>query len=270
MARRRKLVAPAGKEILVRHVAPNEGVQAAYARALENMIDSMMHAVIASVDGAYLANPPAMASDETSASALNDVMEKLSKEWGRRFDDFAGNRAKWFANAATGAADRSYADALRDAGFTVRFKLDGRARDIIGATVAENVSLIKSLPQEAMTQVQGMVMRSVTTGRDLGTLAKELREQFGVTKRRAALIARDQNNKATAAITRARQEEIGVVQAVWLHSRGGRHPRPEHVAFSGKRYDVAKGAFLEGKWTWPGVEINCRCVSLSVIPALDG
>jgi len=108
-------------------------------------------------------------------------------------------------------------------------------------------------------------MRSVQTGRDLGTLAQELETRYGTTKRRAAFIAQSQNNIATATMIRTRQAELGITQAVWLHSAGGRVPRPEHVAASGKTYDVAKGMFLEGKWTWPGVEPRCRCVSKSVI-----
>ncbi len=96
-----------------------------------------------------------------------------------------------------------------------------------------------------------------------------MEETYGVTKRRAAFIARDQNNKATAVFERTRHVEIGVTEAIWLHSAGGKVPRPEHVAFSGKKYDIRKGAYLEGKWTWPGVEINCRCVSKPVIPGFE-
>jgi uncharacterized protein with gpF-like domain len=109
----------------------------------------------------------------------------------------------------------------------------------------------------------------VQAGRDLGYLSKELQDRYGITKRRAALIARDQNNKATAVITRVRQQELGVTECVWLHSHGGKHPRPSHVAADNKKYDVSKGMFLDGKWTWPGVEVNCRCVARAVIPGLS-
>ena len=112
-------------------------------------------------------------------------------------------------------------------------------------------------------------MRSVTAGRDLGTLAEELQAAHGVSKRRAAHIALDQNNKATSTVTRVRQKELGIKEAVWIHSGAGKHPRPEHVAFNGKKYDVEKGAYLEGKWTWPGFEINCRCTSRSIIPGFS-
>jgi uncharacterized protein with gpF-like domain len=114
-----------------------------------------------------------------------------------------------------------------------------------------------------------MVMRSVQTGRDLGRLAKDLQKQFGVTKRRAALIARDQNNKATASMTRVRQVQLGITEAIWVHSGAGKHPRPTHVK-AGRdsvRYDVSKGWFDPDakQWIWPGILVNCRCVSKPVI-----
>ncbi|MDB5605134.1 MAG: phage head morphosis protein [Bradyrhizobium sp.] len=109
---------------------------------------------------------------------------------------------------------------------------------IMAATVGQQVSLIKSIPSQYFTDVEGLVMRSVQTGRDLGQLTKDLQEQFGVTCRRAAFIARDQNNKATASMTRARQDELGITQAIWVHSGAGKHPRPTHVAMNGTKYDV--------------------------------
>jgi SPP1 gp7 family putative phage head morphogenesis protein len=153
----------------------------------------------------------------------------------------------------------------------VRFKMTEAARDVMSATIAEQVGLIKSIPAEHLTDVQGIVMRGVQVGRDLGTVSRDLQHQFGVTKRRAATIARDQNNKATASITRVRQQELGIIEAEWLHSAGGKQPRPTHVANSGKRYLIADG-WLDpalNRRIWPGTEINCRCVSKSVIPGLD-
>jgi uncharacterized protein with gpF-like domain len=111
-------------------------------------------------------------------------------------------------------------------------------------------------------------MRSVQRGRDLGSLSAALQKQFGVTKRRAAFIALDQNNKSTSAITSARQIQLGI-EAEWQHSTGGKTKRPEHVAATGKKYDPKKGMFLEGKWVWPGSEPGCRCISKSVISTFN-
>ena len=135
----------------------------------------------------------------------------------------------------------------------MKFKMTRAMRDIMAATVGQQVSLIKSIPSQYFTNIGGLVMRSVQTGRDLEQLTKDLKAQFGVTHRRAAFIARDQNNKATASMTRARQEELGLNDAIWVRSGAGKHPRPTHVAMDGKKYDVRKGM-----WTRPSITGSSR------------
>ncbi len=251
-------------------IHPNAGVAAAYRRELDKAIDDMVASVIYWTRANYRAHPPeALAQDASPAREMEAAMRKLARRWQRNFDKLADELAAHFAKAATDRSDRTLAATLRKRGFTVRFKMTAAQNDAYQAVVAENVGLIKSIAGNYLQQVQGDVMRSVAAGRDLATLTRELQARTGITKRRAAFIARDQNNKATAVMTRVRMRELGIKRAKWLHSGGGKEPRPEHVAFSGKTYDVEKGAFLEGKWTWPGVEINCRCVAVPIIPGFD-
>ena len=159
---------------------------------------------------------------------------------------------------------------LKDAGFAVEWKLTPAANEVMQATIGEQIGLIRSIAQQHLTAVEGLVMRSVTTGRDLKQLTDDLQHQFGVTRRRAALIARDQNNKATATITRVRQQELGITHAVWVHSHGGKEPRPSHLK-AGKEgvvYEIAEG-WLDpdvGERIWPGTLINCRCVCKPIMP----
>ena len=39
-----------------------------------------------------------------------------------------------------------------------------------------------------------------------------------------------------------------------------------HRAANGKRYEISKGLFVDGKWTWPGVEEGCKCLARAVLP----
>jgi SPP1 gp7 family putative phage head morphogenesis protein len=245
---------------------PNVGIQADYQKRLDALIAEMTNSVDYWVKAAYRANPPELAQDASPAMVLRAAMRKLARRWQRKFDRLAPEIAAHFAQAATDRSDKALAAALRKGGFTVRFKASKAQNDAYQAIVGENISLIKSIPSEYMTGVDGAVLRSVAQGRDLATLARELQDRHGVTKRRAALIARDQNAKATAVMTRVRQAELGITKAIWVHSHAGKHPRPSHLAFDGKEYDIDKGAYLDGKHTWPGVEINCRCISKSKIP----
>lgn len=268
---RKPLCAPTRKPIRLKPVRANVGIQIAYQKKLDAMIDRMHRSIDRTIAAAWRRKPPVMAQDDSPAVTLGAAIRNAGREWLDRFDTFARESGRRFAEQATGHADRSFAAALRDAGFTVQFKMTAAARDVMQATIAEQVGLIKSIPSEYLTQVQGSVMRSVQAGRDLGTLSAELQQQFGVTKRRAATISRDQNAKATASMNRVRQLELGITTATWYHSSAGRKPRPTHVAMNGKVYDVAKGMFdpAEGKFVLPGELINCRCFSRSIVPGLE-
>jgi SPP1 gp7 family putative phage head morphogenesis protein len=209
-----------------------------------------------------------MAQDKTPAEELNRRMKRLARRWQKRFDQLAPDLAKHFAQAATERSDASLRAALKRGGMTVKFTLTPAANDALQAVVAENVGLIRSIASEHLTDVQGILMRSVARGRDLGGMTKELEARYGVTRRRAATIARDQNNKASAIIQRVRQRELGIKEAIWMHSSAGREPRKSHQDFNGKRYNVETGAYIDGEWIFPGEKINCRCVCKAVIPGL--
>lgn len=251
-------------------IRPAAPTRIAYEKRLDAELAMMHRSLVYWLKAQYRATPPpTIAQDASATEALRAAIRRLSRRWQRRFNRLAVELADYFATATQDRVDRALAKMLREGGFTVRFKATPAMRAAYSAVIAENVSLIKSVSSQHLTAVEGIVMRSVMAGRDLSVLADELEQAYGVTKRRAAFIARDQNNKATAVLQRTRHVELGITKAVWLHSAGGKQPRPEHVAFSGQTYDIAKGAFLEGKWTWPGMEINCRCVSKPIIPGLE-
>lgn len=252
-------------------VRPNVGTQAKYRKQLEAIIKEMNDSVEYWVRAAYKNNEPVIATDALPTAVLERVVRRLQRRWQKKFDELAPKLAQYYAQAANTRSALQLQNALREGGMTVKFKMTRAARDVMNASIQEQVGLIKSIPQKYFTAIQGDVMRSVQSGRDLATLTKSLQENYGVTKRRAANIARDQNNKATASMTRVRQQEIGVVEAIWLHSGGGKHPRPKHKAFNGKRYNVKEGAPIgdKGQKVHPGEEINCRCVSRAIIPGFS-
>ena len=216
------------------------------------------------------AGKSALAFLVTPASGLKVAMEKVAARWQANFEAAAPRLAEYFATEMAKRSDANLKAILRDGGFSVKMQFTPAMRDVMDAAIAENVALIKSIPARYLTNVQGLVYRSAQEGRDLGTMAKELQKQFGVTKRRAATISRDQNNKLTATFTRVRQQELGITQAIWQHSGGGKTQRRSHVAQSGKPYDISTGWWDpdEKKYIWPGTLINCRCVSRSILPGL--
>ncbi len=210
-----------------------------------------------------------MALDDSPARALSASVRSLRRRWESNFTRLSQDLARYFAKSVARRTDIALQSALKRGGFAVEFKMTRAMNDVLQATVQENVSLIKSIPQQFFIQVEGDVMRSVQAGRDLSTLSQALHRQYGVTKRRASLISRDQNNKATAQLTRVRYQELGIERARWLHSGGGKTQRPSHVKASHDRvtYDVSEGWFDPAvkQFIWPGMLINCRCVAVPVL-----
>jgi len=263
-------------ERLLRPVHPNAGITAEYRRKLDDLIGEMNRSVLYWLAAKYRANEPrliALGEDETPADALQRAMSELTKRWLKRFDEAAPKLADWFAKSTAKRSQAALRKIMKDAGFTVEWKMTPAARDVMDATINAQVSLIKSIPQHYLAQVEGMVMRSVQTGRDLGQLTDDIEREFGVTRRRAAFIALDQNNKATASMTRARQLEVGVTEAIWVHSGGGKEQRRTHLKAGRdrQRYEVAEGWYDPDvkKFILPGELPNCRCVARAVVPGFS-
>lgn len=253
----------------LRPIHPNAGIRAAYQKKLLALVDEMIASYRYWIEAAYKKNPPAIAQDETPSKELERALRRLAKRWNKNFDEASKELAKYFATRVEARSRTALRKILKDGGWTVKFTMTPGMRDVLNATVEENVALIKSIPQHFHTQVQGLVMRSVVAGRDLAPLTRELQKQFGVTRRRAVLIASDQNNKATASLTRARYIDLGIEEAVWLHSHGGKEPRPTHLKNNGKKFNVAEGWYDPDprvkRHIQPGELINCRCVCKPVV-----
>lgn len=260
------------KANLLPPVRPSLGLAALYRKKLDALIVEMSNSVDYFIRAAYKKNEPIIAQDELPADALRKAIRDLAKRWQRRFDEMAPELAAYFAKAAHRRSDAALKNILRRGGISVRWTMTRAQQDVLKAIVHENTQLIKSIPQQYLNAVEGSVMRSVQTGRDLHSLSTELQQHYGVTKRRAAFISLDQNNKATGALQRVRQIELGITHAVWLHSHGGKVPRKTHLANSGKKYDVREGWFDPDpkvqRHIIPGELINCRCVAKPVIPGL--
>lgn len=256
---------------VLRSVRPNAGFTAVYRAKLDAAIKAMHESVMYWVRAKYRANEPAvLAVDEAPALVLRREMRRLGRQWQKAFNRASPKLARYFSTSVSKRTDAALKSILKEGGFSVEFRMTPAMQDVLQATIGQQVGLIKSIPQKYLTEVEGMVMQSVQTGRDLEILTKQLQKTYGVTRRRAALISRDQNNKATSAMTHARQTELGIGKAIWMHSHAGKEPRPTHVKMNGTAYNVSEGLYDEdeGRNVFPGELINCRCTARPVIAGL--
>lgn len=209
----------------------------------------------------------ALDAAETNAERLQREIERLRAQWTQHFESLSERLARMFAKKVMGYTDYNAKTAFKALGLTVGMTLTDPMQQAYQGVIGEQVGLIRSIAGQHLDNVQRLVMESVSRGRDLHYLSKELRARYSITKRRAALIARDQNNKATATLQAARQLEMGITHGIWRHSHAGKEPRPSHVKADGEKFDLRKGMYLDGEWTLPGQQINCRCFYSPVLPA---
>ena len=164
----------------------------------------------------------------------------IDKRVAEKFTQFFTSKAKTLAERMIDATDKATSSALHQSlrqlsgGLSLGTRvLNDQAKEIMKASIAENVSLIKSIPQQYFTAVEGAVMRSITTGNGLKDLVPFLKDHEGVTIKRARLIAGDQSRKAYANITASRMKELDVKKYIWRHSSAAEEARPLHLKLNG-------------------------------------
>jgi hypothetical protein len=281
-----KLLAPGKEDIQLAAITPNYAAEEAYKRALARAVASMAasyqwwvdrtyeKALEANVDAGRL---PDLAMDAagTPGGAQGDMfgeLARLKKYWSKYFDDFAKSVATRAITDFYEANTRGWTSRLRTAGFDLKLELTPSQKLIFGVKVKENVALIKSIHSDYHGEIEGIVARNYLGGRDLATMAEQIKARGKVTTNRAALIAKDQSNKACAQMNSARQRELGIKYAVWIHSSAGKEPREKHVRAGREQWVflIGQGIDFHDKFghVLPGEAINCKCTSRSIIPAL--
>ena len=253
---------------------PPDVVEAKFRAELDKMVERMQTVTRRELDKLYRSSEaPTIAMDASFSSMAARLVRELTKRFTALFVDKAGGLAKAWAEGISRQSAVGLGQSLKDVSGGVTLKTDvisGAVADVVKASIKQNVALIKSIPREYFLEIEGEVMRSIQTGRGMADLQPFLEKRYGITKRRAALIARDQTSKATAAINRARMQGLGVKKFKWLHSMGGKEPRPLHKnVLNGNVYSFDDPPVIDertGEKGFPGQLINCRC---RMVPGIE-
>lgn len=143
--------------------------------------------------------------------------------------------------------------------------------DFVSLSVNKNVSLIKSLPEEYLKQVETIVNNGVVSGARYSTIQKEIMARTGSASAKLAnrikTIARNEVQTINAQITLRRSEALGITKGIYRTSQDER-VRKCHAELNGVEFEIAKGAWSKTckKFIQPGItDINCRCSYSPVI-----
>lgn len=196
---------------------------------------------------------------------LTDAIKLLKNRWSSaRFQSLANEIATKFVTTSSNANRKR-----NQTSFGIGVYGDTQAlTDNVRLSIAANVSLIESIPEQYLTQVESIVMSNVRAGGRPTTIAKSLQKQFGVTERRAKMIARDQTAKLTGDLNRIRQTSAGFEYFRWVDS-GDQRVRDRHEFLTEHVTAYGKGIY---KWSnpplssdgvpiIPGSDYQCRCIA---------
>lgn len=219
-----------------------------------------------------LAQDSQLAMDANPVQLVKRALDALARKWVDRFINKAFPISDDLVKKTESAVDRGLLASARKESLTINMQWTPAMTEKVDAIIAENVSLIRSIPEKYFTEVEGMVYRAVARGGDRKQLADEIEANFGkrhgITRRRAEFIARDQTRKATSALSNARQQAAGIKKGIWIHSGGGNEPRKKHVHANGEEFFLDKGLPIgdKGQYVLPGEEPNCGCTWKPVLP----
>lgn len=252
----------------------NAAVQSRYVASLQAMVDEMRRITDIEVRRWWRGSGAEHYFAEDAAPSVTAQARRLMLTLTQRFEGLFA-KAESAADRMMRETDASSVSSLHGSlsdltgGLSLKTSITPPAlRQAVQAGVAENVGLIRSISSRYLDQVQGAVMRSITTGRGLQDLVPEIAKQGEIAERRARNIALDQTRKAYNTVNRVRMEALGVRKFEWLHSGGGAHPRKEHQRMDGKIYSFDDPPVIDprtGERGFPGQAPNCRCRMLPVI-----
>ncbi|MCG3462670.1 minor capsid protein [Xenorhabdus bovienii] len=218
-----------------------------------------------------------VAMDASFASQTRIWLNKLKRRWDGIFNKQASALADKFVRQVDVSAKRNLDDSLKQlsGGLTIKTPdMPEAMKDRITAATTENVSLIKSLPEQFHFRIEGAALRSISqAGEGAKTLLAEIKHIGGVTEKRAQFIAVDQTRKITTAANYERMKSAGIRKAVWHHSGGSAEPRQWHQKLDGEVFDLDNPPIIDertGQRGLPGELPNCKCFWTPVVDFGDG
>ncbi len=146
--------------------------------------------------------------------------------------------------------------------------------------ISDNVDLIKTIPHDSLGKIKQMVYENYMSGKTSTSIVKEIQRQYGMDKRHARFIAKDQTAKLNSKITQKQQRDAGVTMYEWSTSGDQRVRRGDKVKGGavdpmGDNHKRLEGMVCSwddpplvdrkrGRRCHPGQDYQCRCCALPV------
>lgn len=249
------------KKRKIRAVSSPKSPEVTYRKQLSFLVNRMRKEVADNLIPALISLEPEYVAD-TYAKTLEEVFDRM-----RRSFDNIETQASIVSNSFVGNSNsvnkRRFYRAMEEAvGVNLHSVIQNEnLEDILVATTRENVSLIKSIPEEYFKNIESIVFSNTVQSRSSSSIIKQIQKQGNSTLKRAKLIARDQSSKLNSALNQQRQKNLGVEEYIW-RTAGDSRVRESHESKNGKIFRWDDPPSDTGH---PGQDIQCRCVAQAII-----
>ena len=255
-------------------------IESRYAARLTKLIDRMTAQTRREVLASLRENgmPADSAMDASPANQAQIVFNALQRKWDQVFGRIASETAMSMLDEVSDNSKSKLGESLKDLSGDLTLDvsaISGQLKDILDASVKENVELIKRVPSKYFEQMQGDVMRSIQNGNGLQDLIPAFEKRAVSVRNWAQNVAMDQTRKAFNGINKGRMLSAGLNEFEWVHGGGSNHPREYHRdVLNGNIYsfDPESDNYLphldgpgKGERGIPGQAPFCRCTMRPVL-----
>ena len=137
-------------------------------------------------------------------------------------------------------------------------------KEALKAWVDENVDLISSIPEDTLDKMKDIVYDGFATGKTTTRIVRDIQRVYGISRRRARLIARDQTAKLNGKLQKAQQQDAGITEYIW-DTAGDSRVRRSHRELNGKKFRWDDPPLnSDGRRCHPGEDYQCRCIGRPV------
>lgn len=252
----------------------NLGISQWYQKKLRSITRTFTKVCVSRLANLYKRdkNQVSFAQDEDIGVAF-EIIADFKDKYIKIYNKFAENTVRTFVNKTLSNSDKTVAKSIENMNSEeLKVKRNIQSPEIdstVEAIVSENLSLIKSIPEEFFKKLTFAMSQAVQNGQSLTAFKKQLMKIKGMTERRASMIAKDQSNKAYNAISRRKLQACGVKQFEWIHTGIAKVPRPYHKnVLNHKIFEFDNPPIIDPSTKvrgYPAQLINCRCMMRPVV-----
>ena len=239
-------------------------------REIQRNIKELVIPLLRALEPEYTADNVMTVTDAWSDD-LRVVLERLRARWSSpEFVEASNRMASSFVRTADQVNRARFNKNMRSIGLDI-YGDSPELAEYLRASANDNARLIRSIPDQYLTQVESIVYTNVRAGGRPADITKTLSAQFGITERRAAFIARDQTAKINGDLVAKRQVNSGFEYFEWDDSDDER-VRDRHEEIANKVTAYGKGIYRwdnpplsdSGTPIIPGQDFGCRCTARPV------